>query len=214
MSSDLKQSIIQNAFKLASFAACVALALGGVYAISEARISEQQLNAERQALTIIFPESLHDNDLINSSFSLNIDASEFTSLNLLGLRENSLAYIARNNGQVSGVILPAIARDGYNGDINLLLGIRTDGSITGVRVLSHRETPGLGDLIDIRFSNWILSFNNRSLKNPEFSAWTVVKNGGEFDQFTGATITPRATTIATAKALQFFEENKTLILSL
>lgn len=214
MSSELKHSIIQNAFKLAGFAACVALVLGGVYAISEARISEQQLNAERQALNIIFPESLHDNDLIESSFMLNIAASEFTSFNLLGLRENSLAYIARSNEQISGVILPAIARDGYNGDINILLGIRTNGSLTGVRVLSHRETPGLGDLIDLRFSDWILSFNNRSLENPEFAAWTVVKNGGEFDQFTGATITPRAVTIATAKALKFFEDNKTLLLSL
>lgn len=214
MPSELRYSIIQNAFKLASFAACIALILGGVYTYSEARITQQQLNSERQALTIIFPESLHDNDLIESSFILNIDASEFSSLELLGLRENSMAYIARSNEQISGVILPVIARDGYNGDINLLLGINTNGTVTGVRVLSHRETPGLGDLIDIRFSDWILSFNNHSLENPEYAGWTVVKNGGEFDQFTGATITPRAVTVATAKALQFFEENKTLLLSL
>ena len=211
---ELRHSIMQNAFKLAIFATCVALILGVVFAISEARIAEQQLNAERQALNIIFPESLHDNDLINDSLMLNFAASEFSNLDLLGLRENNMAYIARENGQFSGVILPAIARDGYNGDINLLLGISAEGSLTGVRVLRHRETPGLGDLIDLRLSDWILSFNNRSMGNPELTAWTVIKNGGEFDQFTGATITPRAVTVATAKALQFFEANKTLLLSL
>ncbi|MBN4075666.1 MAG: electron transport complex subunit RsxG [SAR86 cluster bacterium] len=214
MPNDLQRSIMQNAFKLASFAAVVAIILALVYAISETRITQQQLNAQRQALNIIFPETQHDNDLIDDSFILNLLTSEFNNLDLLGLRESSSAYIARNNMQIRGIILPAIARDGYSGDINILLGISTDGSVTGVRVIAHRETPGLGDKIDLRFSNWILSFNNRSLGNPEPAAWTVKKDGGEFDQFTGATITPRAVTVATAKALQFFEENKSLLLAL
>ena len=214
MSNELRNSISQNAFKLAGFAACVALILSAVFAINEARIAEQQLNAQRQAMNIIFPANLHDNDFINDTIKLDLATNEFNQLDLLGLRENSTAYIARSNGQVSGVIFPAIARDGYNGDINILLGINSDGSVTGVRVINHRETPGLGDLIDLRLSDWILSFNNRSLRNPEPTAWTVVKNGGEFDQFTGATITPRAVTVATAKALQFFEANKAVLLSL
>jgi electron transport complex protein RnfG len=214
MSKDLRQSIAQNAFRLGAFAVIVAAILTLVYNISATRIAEQQLNAERQALDEIFPKELHDNDLINDSITLNLTDSDFDLLHLLGLRENRQAYIARNNGRVSGVILPVLARDGYNGDIQILLGIQADGSVTSTRVLSHRETPGLGDLIDLRFSDWILSFNERSLQNPEPAAWTVVKNGGEFDQFTGATITPRAVTLAIARALEFFELNKTIILNL
>ena len=211
---ELQHSIIENSFKLSVFAVLVAIILSVVYAISEKRIAEQQISAERQALNIIFPTNHHNNDLINDIIMLNLTDNEFSKLDLLGLRENSIAYLARKNREVNGVILPAIARDGYNGDINLLIGIRADGSVTGVRVVTHRETPGLGDKIDIRFSNWILSFNNRSLDNPKPEAWTVKKNNGDFDQFTGATITPRAITVTTAKALVFFEENKTLLLSL
>ena len=214
MSSEIRQSVISNAAKLASFAACVAIILTVVYAISESRIAEQALNAERQALAIIFPADLHDNDLINDPIPLELDSNAFDNLELLGLRESSTAYIARSNSQPSGIILPLIARDGYNGDIHLLLGIRADGSVTAVRVISHRETPGLGDLIDFRFSDWILSFNGRSQQNPAPAGWTVVKNGGDFDQFTGATITPRAVTIAIARALEFFKLNKTVILNL
>lgn len=214
MTKDLRQSITINAFKLACFAACTALILSLVFMLSEARIADQQLNAQRQAINAIFPASLHDNDLINDTIKLALSKNEFNQLDLLGLRENSTAYVARTNNQVSGFIFPLIARDGYNGDINLLLGINSFGSITGVRVTGHRETPGLGDLIDLRLSDWILAFNSHSIESPEPAAWTVIKDGGDFDQFTGATITPRAVTLAIAKALQFFETNKTLLLSL
>jgi electron transport complex protein RnfG len=214
MPSELRQSILQNIARLAGFAAIAAIILTAVYTASEDRIRDQMQAAERQALNEIFPANQHDNDLIADSHSLNINSGEFINLELLGLRENSRAYIARNNMQVSGVILPVIARDGYNGDISLLVGIQADGSITGLRVTAHRETPGLGDLIDLRISDWILSFNKRSLTNPVLSGWTVKKNGGDFDQFTGATITPRAVTLATANALAFFDNNKSLLLSL
>ena len=213
-SSEIQQSIICNTCRLAGFAACVAVILTAVYAISEARITEQRLNAERQALAVIFPANLHDNDLINDRISLDLASDKFDNLELLGLRESSAAFIARSNNEPIGIILPLVARDGYNGDIHLLLGIRADSSVTAVRVISHRETPGLGDLIDLRFSDWILSFNQRSLQNPAPPGWTVVKNGGEFDQFTGATITPRSVTMAVARALEFFEINKAVIMNL
>ncbi len=214
MPSELRHSIVQNTARLAAFAVLAAIILTAVYATTEALITDQRQAAERQALNIIFPANRHDNDLISDSYMLDIENTEFSNLGLLGLRENSSVYIARANMQLSGLILPVVARDGYNGDINLLVGINTDGSVTGLRVTAHRETPGLGDLIDLRISDWILSFNNLSLNNPEVSGWTVRKNGGDFDQFTGATITPRAVTVATAKALEFFEENKSLLLSL
>ncbi len=214
MLSELQHSIVQNTTRLAGFAVIAAIILTAVFAITEARITNQILVAEREALNLIFPASQHDNDLTSDSFILDIESNEYSNLELLGLRENSSAYVARNNMQVSGLILPLIARDGYSGDISLLVGIKVDGAITGLRVTAHRETPGLGDLVDLRISDWILSFNNRSLNNPELAGWAVRKNGGDFDQFTGATITPRAVTLATAKALEFFEDNKSLLLSL
>ena len=214
MPSKLRHSIIQNTARLAAFAVLAAIILTAVYATTEARIANQRQVTERQALNMIFPPNRHDNDLISDSYVLDLESTEFSNLELLGLRENSNAYIARINMEIIGLILPVVARDAYNGDINLLVGINADGSVTGLRVTAHRETPGLGDLIDLRISDWILSFNNRSLNNPEVSSWTVRKNGGDFDQFTGATITPRAVTVATAKALRFFEENKSMLLSL
>ena len=107
-----------------------------------------------------------------------------------------------------GVILPATARDGYSGDIRTLVGVRSDGSVAGVRVVAHKETPGLGDKVDLRKSPWILGFNDRSLDNPALSQWSVSKDGGAFDQFTGATVTPRAVILATRRALEYAELNQ------
>tara|TARA_R110000772_G_scaffold147149_2_gene257605 strand:+ start:226 stop:870 length:645 start_codon:yes stop_codon:yes gene_type:complete len=214
MTSEIRHSILENSLKLAGFAVIAALLLGTVYTVSEDRIIEQRIKAERLALNAILPPSRHDNDLINDTFMLDLEGNEFRRIDLLGLRENSRAYIARQNSRVSALIFPLIARDGYNGDINLLLAVNTDGTVDGVRVTAHRETPGLGDKIDLRLSDWILAFNGRSLTNPNPEGWTVVKNKGDFDQFTGATITPRAVTIAIANGLEFFQANKALLLSL
>lgn len=100
------------------------------------------------------------------------------------------------------------APDGYNGDIRLLIGINAAGSILGVRVISHRETPGLGDPIEAEKSDWIHGFKQKSLKTPQSSGWAVKKDGGEFDQFTGATISPRAVVRAVHTTLLYFKANK------
>jgi electron transport complex protein RnfG len=106
------------------------------------------------------------------------------------------------------VIIPVVAPDGYSGDIDLIVGINSDGTIAGVRVLGHKETPGLGDKAELKKSNWVLGFNGRSLTNPTLDGWAVKKDKGVFDQFTGATITPRAVVAATLRALQFAEANR------
>ncbi len=178
MPKELLNSIVQNTVRLSAFAVFAAIILSTAFALTDTRITDQRLNAERQALNIILPPDQHDNDLISDSYLIDINTNEFRHLELLGLRENTSAYIARKDSQPSGLILPMVARDGYNGDIHLLVGISIDGSVTGLRVTSHRETPGLGDLIDLRISDWILSFNNRSLTNLDISGWTVRKNGG------------------------------------
>jgi len=109
------------------------------------------------------------------------------------------------------VILEAIAHDGYSGDIKLLIAIRADGSISGVRVLAHKETPGLGDYIDIARGNWIKLFNDESVNKTAATQWKVKKDGGKFDYMVGATITPRAVVKAVFKALQFYDANKTTL---
>ena len=128
----------------------------------------------------------------------------------LGLNNGGEINIARDDQKPIAAIVPAVAPDGYSGDIKMIIGINANGSIAGVRVLSHNETPGLGDKVDLKKSDWVLSFNQKSLNNPTTEAWAVKKDGGEFDSFTGATITPRAVVNQVKRALQYFEETQPL----
>ena len=104
-------------------------------------------------------------------------------------------------------MLETVAPDGYNGSIRLLVAINLDSTLAGVRVVQHRETPGLGDAIDAQRSDWILGFDGKSLTTPPRKDWKVKRDGGDFDQFTGATITPRAVVKAVKKALLYFQAN-------
>jgi electron transport complex protein RnfG len=115
------------------------------------------------------------------------------------------------DGKPVAVMMIVTAPDGYNGDIRLLAGIAASGTIFGVRIISHRETPGLGDPIDIEKSDWILGFNNKSLQNPDSDGWAVRKDGGQFDQFTGATISPRAVVRTVHSTLRYFEANRQML---
>jgi len=119
---------------------------------------------------------------------------------------NRTVYVARNNGEPVACIVRTIAPDGYAGPIELLIGIDRDGSLTGVRVASHRETPGLGDAIETDRTDWILQFDNQSLSVPV--VWAVRRDGGDFDQLTGATVTPRAIVRAVHETLQFFQRQQ------
>ena len=102
----------------------------------------------------------------------------------------------------------AIAPDGYTGPITLLIAVRYDGDLAGVRVVTHRETPGLGDYIEIERTPWIRGFEGKSLDTPVAARWKVKKDGGDFDQVTGATITPRAVVKAVHQGLEFFATNR------
>jgi len=177
------------------------------------RIALQRQQAERAALEAVMPAIAHDNDLLDDSFMLAPDTTSYRDIALLGLSTPRPAYLARLGGSISGVILPLATPDGYSGTITLLIGISSDGMITGVRVLDHRETPGLGDKIEPRISPWILGFEQRTLAGTTARQWQVKKDGGDFDQFVGATITPRAVVAAVYRALQFFEANRTALLN-
>jgi electron transport complex protein RnfG len=149
----------------------------------------------------LIPASMHDNDLLADT--LPVPANE-----LLGTRETTTVYRSRRDDRTNAVALTAIAPDGYNGGIRLLVAIQRDGSLAGVRVVSHRETPGLGDGIDIDRSNWISVFDGASLDRPPPRLWKVKKDGGHFDQLTGATITPRAVVKAVRRALEYFAQHR------
>jgi electron transport complex protein RnfG len=127
----------------------------------------------------------------------------------LGVDAPQPVHRARKAGAPVAVVLAAVAPDGYNGDIKLVVGITYEGDVSGVRVIAHRETPGLGDGIEEARSDWILQFKDRSLVSPPPEGWKVKRDGGIFDQFTGATITPRAVVRAVHKCLQFYSAHQT-----
>lgn len=214
----LSGSIVKHSLILGLFAIAVALSVGLVNEATRDEIRYQQQQAERRALAAVMPSALHDNDLLDGAFPLTPEDSRFNETALLGLKTERNAYLAteitNGNTDTVGIILPVNIPDGYSGDIQLLVGILQDGSLSGVRVVSHRETPGLGDKIDLRVSDWILGFNDKSLDNPEASLWAVKKDGGEFDQFVGATITPRAVVNGVRRALEFYQLNREALLSL
>lgn len=160
------------------------------------------LQAEKLALlSQVLPATLYDNDLLATQQSVPPD-------DLLGTRKASSLWLARRGGQFSGVVLEAVAPDGYSGDIFLLIGIDANGSVTGVRVTAHHETPGLGDYIDHAKSAWIDQFVGKSLLKPEPKHWKVAKDGGVFDARAGATISPRAVVKAVKSALDYFARHR------
>jgi len=189
-----------NAAALLTFFAVLG---GGLVAFSFQITHKQIIANERAALlrtlNVLIPYEQYDNDLFTDIRKMQNEA-------LLGTNEPVTIYRARKSGQPVAAILTPIAPNAYNGRIRLLIGINYEGNLLGVRVLSHQETPGLGDKIEMRRSNWILSFNGRSLKKPDEAGWKVKRDGGVFDQFTGATITPRAIVKAVHKSLQFYQQ--------
>ena len=202
----LTQSISKNSLILTAFALVTAGILAVTYQATAERIAEEERKAAQAALLEIVPATRHDNDMLSQTFSIPQNL-----LTELGLKNNANIHLAYNNGEPVAAIVPALAPDGYSGDIKLIIGINADGSLAGVRVLTHKETPGLGDKIDLRKSDWILGFNGKSLTNPNIEQWAVKKDGGHFDQFTGATITPRAVVQRVKQTLQFYSTHQALI---
>ena len=190
-------AISRSAVMLGCFAALASAVIAWTWLETEDDIERSIREAEARQLLEIFPPDSHDNSLIDDRFMVAADTA------LLELRRDREGYTVRQGGEVVGVILPATARDGYSGDIELLVGVTRTGAVAGARVVSHRETPGLGDGIDMRKSSWMQSFDRRSLSSPVRAEWGVKKDGGYFDQFTGATVTPRAVVAAVRRSLEY-----------
>lgn len=212
----LLQSITKNAIGLALFALVTAGVIAVVKLNTATQIQDNIAQAQAKALYEIVPEALVDNDLLNDILPLNLPSTrKQLNIHLLGpIDSQANIHFAKSNDKLHTLIFPVVAPDGYTTAIKLLVGIKLDGTLAGVRIVGHKETPGLGDKIELKKSDWVLSFNDKSLLNPDSDKWKVKKNGGEFDSFTGATITPRAVINAVKQALVFYQDYQTTILEL
>lgn len=168
--------------------------------VTKDKIAAIKLANKLASLERLIPAELFDNDVL-------ADAQAIYEPQLLGHRRTEQLYLGKKNNQLSVMAIPVTARNGYSGDIELLVGVRVGGQhhgqITAVEILAHKETPGLGDLIEPAKSDWLQQFPNKSLQNPQESDWKVKKDQGNFDQITAATITPRAVVGAIKQALTF-----------
>jgi electron transport complex protein RnfG len=165
-------------------------------------IAERHAEDLRASLGQVLPASYHDNDLLADTLTV-------TGPEQQGER---VIYIARQAGKVAAVAFETSGQ-GYAGEIASIMAVDKEGNILGVRILRHAETPGLGDKIEVARSNWVRAFDGHNLDNPDHSGWKVKKDGGIFDQFTGATITPRAVVRSVYEGLQFFADHRQQILT-
>ena len=193
-------SMVRSAAALGLVAIAGTTLLTGVDTLTADRIVEQERRVMLEQLGQIIPAQ-YDNQLLDDRFTFR-NEPHFPNGQVV------MAYRARQNGEPRAVVLKFDAVNGYNGTITLLAGINANGSLRGVRIISHKETPGLGDAIEIEKSDWVLGFSGKSLDNPVADKWAVKRDAGEFDQFTGATITPRAVVHAVRLALEYFEANR------
>ena len=201
-------SMLRNSLALALFALLTAAILATTESITEPRIVAAERAAEQRALLELVPATMHDNDMLADTYP--IPEQHWP---LLGLNKGGVAHLASRDGKPVAVILPAVSKSGYSGDISMIIGLTPSGELLGVRVTSHRETPGLGDKVELKKSPWILSFNGQSLAKLARSEWTVKKDGGAFEQFTGATITPRAVIGQVLAGLDYFALERAALLA-
>jgi len=196
---------LKSAVVLGLLALIAAGIVTGVHQLTAQRIDTAQREVRGRQVLELLPRDSYDNHPLENAVST-FDPK------LLGRDEPTPAYIARQGGQATAVVLQPIARDGYGGSIQLLVGVTAQGRLLGVRVVAHHETPGQGDRIELGKSDWLHGFDGRSLGDPTDAGWKVKKDGGQFDQFAGATVTPRAVVKATHLALQYFDAHKAELL--
>jgi Na+-translocating ferredoxin:NAD+ oxidoreductase subunit G len=179
-------------FALFLVATICTVLLGMIDEVTEKPIAKAEQDALYTALAEVLP--VHRNDPIHDT--LRITDAQTGPVTL---------YLARNAaGKVTGAAFEVVAPDGYAGNIFILMGVDRDGSVHAIRVTSHHETPGLGDNI-VKNHKWVNSFSGRNLQNTH---WAVKKDGGDFDQFTGATISPRAVVKAVKRGLEFYQRHR------
>ena len=179
---------------------CTAIS-AGIFFLTKDKIDAVMAAQQRELLLQVIPQDYFNNNLLESAV---IPQDK----NLEGIQK---IYFAKKDGNISAYAYETTAPDGYSGDIRLLVGLDPKGEVLGVRVIEHHETPGLGDKIELRISNWILNFTNQSINEHNLNEWAVKKDGGKFDQFSGATITPRAVVNQTKRSALIMLNNQALL---
>jgi len=202
----LRPQLKYQAGVLAGFALLGSLLLG-VADFATRDVIKLRLEEDLKAsLEEVVPADLYDNDLLADTVSLPSAEANIGA-------EQTTVYLAKKQGQFAAACFKFVAPDGYAGPIYLVMGVDKNGEILGVRVISHVETPGLGDKIELSKSKWALSFNGKSLDNLSVTQWAVKKDGGVFDQFAGATITPRKVVQAIKRGLEFYRSHQQQLLA-
>mgnify|MGYP005847886507 CR=1 FL=1 len=194
------RQILVTGLLLFAFAAIGTSLVAVTYEQTRDQIQRNERQVLRRQLNQVINPERYDNNLLQDRIEVSDPA--------LGVDGPVTVYRARMQGIPVAAVFRTVAPDGYNGRIRLLVGVDVNGVVTGVRALSHRETPGLGDAIEAGRSDWILGFAGRRLGDPPEPRWTVKRDGGAFDQFTGATITPRAVVGAIRRTLVYFEAHR------
>jgi len=184
-----------TALRLAIFSIIIIGLVSLVFIQTEHKIQENEHQALLQSLQSVLTPELYDNKLSENSIQLG----------------DITLYRAYKASRPTAVIIKSTTHQGYSGDIQLLTALDINGSIIAVRILNHQETPGLGDKIELKKSNWLLNFSHKTKDDMQSSTWAVKRDQGQFDQFTGATITPRAVVNEIKKVGLFFQNNKTQI---
>ena len=196
----MNNPILKNGLILAMFAMLCTAAVSVVNKVTEGKISEQKQLQRLKVLEQIIPSRIHDNDLVKSCRLITNQAA-------LGTEDHVSAFVAYQNKAATAIAIETVAPDGYNGNIKLIVAADRSGTVLGVRTLAQNETPGLGDKIELKKSDWVNAFAGKSLTNTTTKQWKVKKDGGSFDQFTGATITPRAYVKAVHNTLMYINTN-------
>jgi Na+-translocating ferredoxin:NAD+ oxidoreductase subunit G len=190
-----------GAVAIVVLAIAAAIALSVIDRMTHARVQRNAQEWLSQRLDILVPPTSRDNDVLT-------DKAIAIAPDLLGITRPVAIHRARKAGEPVAAILHTIAPDGYRGPIELLVAIDASGTLIGVQVVRHRETPGLGDAFENRNRDWLPKFRGRSLEDPPQQRWAVRSDGGDFDAFTGATITPRAIVKAVRRSLEFYRAKR------
>ncbi len=189
--------IRKNGLTLALFAAITTGVTAVINLVTRPAIEQQHILLQKALLDQVVPADLYDNNMQKACYIVTDSA--------LGNTKPHRLWLARKKNKLVAIAVETTAPDGYSGNIQLIVGADVSGKILGTRVTEHHETPGLGDKIELRISSWILSFTGKSVSGANSSAFAVKKEGGEFDQFTGATITPRAVINAVKRTTLFIQ---------
>ena len=194
---------MKSFYKLPLILATLTFLASGLIMFSEAvtrdKIAEQKKQLLLNSLKQLIPDNLHDNDLT-------LNTIDVFKPELLGHRETQKIYVGTIDNKTTVHAIPVTTRKGYSGDIDIMVGIKSNGELTSVKIIEQHETPGLGDLIEANKSDWIRQFPKQSLIVTPEERFKVKRDGGEFDQITGATISPRAVVWAIKQALIYHQQ--------